>query len=312
MAPASTLPMKGLFVAIVMCSHFRGYVEFTNAIWDSSFVYITNLLGRLMVAMFLFYSGFGLYEQIKSKGSKYVDSFVRHRLLPTWLSFAICVLIYWVYGYITGNTYGLKRLLLSLTGWDAVGNSNWFMFVTFALYIAFYIVFKLFNASKRITLIVYTGVACILLGALYFTKQNYWWDTLLCFPAGMWYSFYKNRIDKLATKNSYWLCGAIAGITFLISYIKADMNHLLYPIASILFCIVIVGITMKVRFKSWVLAFLGKHVFSIYILQRLVYMVLQNRIESPYLYFGCSVVLIIIVATLYDKAFEIVKGKLFC
>ena len=39
------------------------------------------------MAMFLFYSGYGVYESIKRKGTPYIDNFSKNRLLKTFIEF---------------------------------------------------------------------------------------------------------------------------------------------------------------------------------------------------------------------------------
>lgn len=49
--------IKGVFAIIILFSHFRGYVHLSNGFLDTSFLWIINLFGQLMVSLFFFYSG---------------------------------------------------------------------------------------------------------------------------------------------------------------------------------------------------------------------------------------------------------------
>ena len=93
-------------------------------------------------------------------------------------------------------------VMLAYTKWTSIGNSNWFMFVTFALYLLVFISFKLFNKNQLRGLICFSILSIGLTITLFFLKESWWWNTLLCFPLGMWYGFFKERIDKY-TDNIY-------------------------------------------------------------------------------------------------------------
>lgn len=58
--------IKGIFVLIVFYSHLATYFE---PLYSKDFLMLNfrNFLGQLMVAPFLFYSGYGVYESIKKK-----------------------------------------------------------------------------------------------------------------------------------------------------------------------------------------------------------------------------------------------------
>lgn len=88
-----------------------------------------------MVAMFMFYSGYGVMESIRSKGMNYVHSMPKKRILSTWIHFAFIVALYVLLTVAIGNEITLKQLLLSFIGWDSVGNSNWYIFDILCLYL---------------------------------------------------------------------------------------------------------------------------------------------------------------------------------
>lgn len=91
-SPYNTLPVKGFWVLAVFFSHFSGYVALTGAL-NSAFLWVNRQIGQLCVVMFFFYSGYGIWTSYQSK-EDYLKTFVRHRFLPVWLSFAICILLF--------------------------------------------------------------------------------------------------------------------------------------------------------------------------------------------------------------------------
>ena len=311
----NTLSIKGLFTIIVMMSHFRGYVKLPTNMLNTSFSYVTDMIGQLMVAIFFFYSGFGISESIKKHGmGVYLASFPKKRLFGTWLSFAICICFYIIAAWIIGEQYSIGEMMLAFTGWTSIGNSNWFMFVTFVLYIILLIAFKCTSKDNTKLFTAITFILCIALFIfLYYLKESYWWDTLLCFPIGMVFSLHKNSIDKgMSRPIIYWstlfTLLLVFGITYKFTY---TTSQLFYLVTSVCFCLLIVCFTMKVKIRSTPLKFVGKHVFSIYILQRLVYMFVAQFIDNAYLFFIVSVMITIILAALYDYMFGKLKAKIF-
>lgn len=61
----TTLAIKGFFVILVFCRHFKQYVTLGDNLLDKMFIKADSLLGQLIVVMFLFYSGYGIFVQIK-------------------------------------------------------------------------------------------------------------------------------------------------------------------------------------------------------------------------------------------------------
>ena len=257
--------------------------------------------------MFLFYSGYGIYEQVKAKGKSYVRSFLPHRFLPTYASFAICVFFYFVLSLVLRAGYPVRQVLLSFIGWESIGNSNWFMFVTFALYAIFMLSFSI-TKNNEAGLVLFTVLSVLLAALLFVLKESWWWNTLLCFTLGMWWSRFRERIETVLFKSF-----AVWGIAFLCifgafacCYIFGRRIPLMYVFTALFFALAVCLGTMKFEFRAGrIFAFLGSHVFSIYILQRLVFVsVAQFGLSAlPAVYILLCFVLTVLLACSYDFCF---------
>lgn len=81
----TTNVIKGVFIILVVIKHATPYV--INAGWQPEgvageiFHFVNNNVGQWIVAMFLFYSGYGIMESIKRKGSAYVRQILRKCIL---------------------------------------------------------------------------------------------------------------------------------------------------------------------------------------------------------------------------------------
>lgn len=147
-----TTCINGIFVVFVFLSHFGQYEVMP---WNG----ILLAIGQLMVAPFLFFSGYGIMEQIQKRGVSYIDSMPRKRILKFYVHFCMALTIYLVLSFVLGKGYSLSRILLSFTGWSSIGNSNWYVFAILVMYSIVYISFKCFKKQNL--------SICVLLTLLY-------------------------------------------------------------------------------------------------------------------------------------------------
>lgn len=297
----AALPIKGLSLIFVFFRHFQQYVKLSDSILDRCFLYIDGISGQLIVVMFFFYSGYGIYESIKIKQSSYIRGFLKKRFLPVWFNFAICICFFLIFNLIAGRQKDLTTILLSFTGWTSIGNSNWFMFVTFVLYILIAACFIGFRRGGALPLILFSVATAGTALVLYWAKAEspWWYNTIFCFPAGMWYSFFKDRIDGILSQY-YW--GVFIALVLLnaVLFYGLRFHSDVFCAFSVAFSLLVVTITFKVRVRNPFLAELGKHVFSFYILQRLAFLMLSGLSSNIFLYFVSSFILALALSFSYD------------
>ena len=269
--------IKGLFIWMVFLSHAMLEVQASGfdpvrAI-DFAGYRIRSEFGQLVIVLFFFYSGFGVMESIQKKGQDYLDHFPRRRLLNTLLNFDIAVLCFILLNLLMGVHMGWKQVAWSFIGWESVGNSNWYIFVILYCYLATWFSGKLF--PRRGLGILLMTTALILAGevALSFLKhgQTRWYDTLLCYPAGMCLSLYRDRLTAFF-KRGYWPALGLVTAVFLFLHFQRwipSLRGLTHNAKSIAFCLLAVLASMKVKTGNRFLYWAGACVFPIYIYQRL-------------------------------------------
>ena len=194
----TTLAIKGFFVILVFCRHFKQYVTLSDNIIDRMFLYVDRVLGQLIVVMFLFYSGYGIIVQTMKKPEKYTRCFLKHRFIPTWVNFAICICFFIIVDIALGliKNYSLWQIILAFTGWVSIGNSTWFMFDTFVFYLLFYVSYRLVKPAKiQEGLLIFSIFSVVFAMILFVTKKSTWWNTIFCLPLGMWYGYYRVEIE---------------------------------------------------------------------------------------------------------------------
>lgn len=274
----TTNVIKGVFIILVFIKHATSYVIQAGwtpeGMWGELFHFVNNNVGQWIVAMFLFYSGYGIMESIKRKGRKYVLQIPRKRFLQVLVNFDIAVVIFILVDILLNKPIDLKQCLLSFTGWESVGNSNWYIFIILIMYLLTYLSFyKKSDEDYKVQLgilLFSTLVLCVLLS--YF-KAQYWYNTMFCYAAGVFFSVYKEKVENIA-KSHYWKI-LVAGIItlLLIDRIPYSVKGLVYNAFSVVFCSVILLVTMKFKFNSPILLWCGKNLFPLYIYQRISMMV---------------------------------------
>lgn len=278
-SPKNTNTINAIFSILIFLSHAVTYIEL-DGILDAPYFEFRTFHGQLVVITYLFFSGFGIMESIKKKGTAYVKAMPVNRFFKLWYHFAIVIVLFTVVSIgIAGNEFSFSHWLLSFTGLKSIGNSNWYMFVTFLLYIIVIISFRVFKKSNILALAC-TGVLCggyVILA----NKANLgiaFYNTALCFPLGMFFSMLKPYIDKIFMKNDIlWFSGfSLCVVLFAFFSQNRSQNFLFYILFTFFALAVIVMFMMKVNIKSSVLDWFGQHIFSFFILQRIPMILLKS------------------------------------
>lgn len=302
----NTSCIKGIFILIVLYSHMATYfdVQYSK---DFLMYNFRNFLGQLMVTLFLFYSGYGIFESIKLKREKYINGLPVNRILKTWMKFAIAITCFLILSLFLQKGYGIGKILLSYVAWDSIGNSNWYIFSIIWMYILTFISFKIFKNNDKNAIILNLLLTLAYIIILNMFKGEYWFNTVLCYNFGLFYSLYKEKINKLLFKNwKYFLITIITAIVFVL-FKSLVTNFLYYEIYSIIFSLLVVLLSVKVRFKSFILKWFGDNLFWVYILQRIPMIYFKEIGLSVHAYryalvvFVSTIILTYLFKTIFDK-----------
>lgn len=313
---AQTTAINGLFTILVFFSHVSTYISLDGA-FDKPYSSFKSYLLQLVVAPFLFYSGYGITESIKKKGTDYVKQIPKNRFLKVLVHFDIAVALFVILNAILGRSFPLKKILLAFTGYTSVGNSNWYIFAVLGLYVIVFIAFMLARKSKVLGVILTTLLS---IGFVYLQMRlrlpEYYYDTAIIFSAGMIFSLLREKAEKLLTKHEavYY---TVLGLTFLaytLFYLKRKNGIEFYSMWGILFMVLVVLFTMKVQIGNGILEFFGSHVFSIYILQRIPMLILTKlglAASHKYVFVSLCFFATVAMAVLFDLAMDKLDGVLF-
>ena len=206
MSVDKTMSIKGIFIIIVFFAHFNSYVTYTSA-WDTFYLEYFNKIGQCMVTLFMFYSGYGVMESVKKKSIAYVHKIPVNRILGTLFRFDIAILLFAVLRLAVGKEITAPQFLLSLVGWDSLGNSNWYIFAVVVAYAITYIAFEICRDKGKYypaAILVTMGCAAYIFILAHFElKQVHWYDTIICYACGVWYSLLREKIEKIINCNIF-------------------------------------------------------------------------------------------------------------
>lgn len=284
----TTNSIKGVFIALVFISHITPYILDSSYVFDNSFVnklflFIRLYIGQWIVAMFLFYSGYGIMYSIQKKGYNYIASLPRKRILTTLVNFDIAVALFATVSLFTSNNYTIKEYLLSFIGWEAIGNSNWYIFVIILCYIITYLSF--YNYKGKYIYIHTIAAGCFILFAtvlLSFFKPSWWYNTMLCFALGIFFSVFRQHIEPIV-KRYYWIILSILVVLLVyLGRIPYDVKGLVYNSFCMVFCLLLVILSMKIKINNSALIWAGKNLFPLYIYQRIPMIIFSTICEGSF------------------------------
>ena len=308
-------PIKGIFILLVLISHFVQYVDL-KGVWDAPYFEIRKYLGQMVVVPFLFYSGYGMAESIRVKGQNYVRRMPVHRMGKVLFQFALAVILFLMLRFVQGVRYDLPHVLLSFIGWVSVGNSNWYIFAILCMYLITWISYSVFRKGKLPPLVCATVLTAVYIVVMKLVKgQEVWCNTVGAYLMGLWFCAYRENFEKavLAKKWDYWICLILSLSAFL--FLRKYWSKLaVYEAASLLFALLTVLFTAKIQINNRFLTWCGEHLFSLFILQRIPMIALdRTAIEAyPALYllvcFGLTLVMSIAFDALSPKAWNMLMS----
>ncbi len=300
-----TNAIKGIFVVFIILAHFQQYVPETWAVIDYPYIFVREYIGQLIVTPFMFVSGYGILRAYERKGNGYIQQIPKHRFFKTLIHFDIGVCIFLVANMILQQHHSPVEYVTALIGWNPVGNSNWYIFAILWLYIITWlgglitqVIWK--KPNKMLFAIAITIGVLIYIAGISIFKEKVFYNTVICYPFGMWFALCEDKVKKSSRLLHLWLLELmVLGGVFIVVYLVSPI----YSIRSALFPLIIFIITMRFCVNSKTLVWLGEHTFSIYMLQRLPMMIFAYfRLQdiSVNLYLGLVLASTLLIAWCFD------------
>ena len=315
----NTTAVNGVFVVLIVLSHYAQYADLSGA-YDAPYLALREHLGQMVVVSFLFYSGYGMMESIRNKGAAYLKRILT-RFWQLLLRFDVAVLLFLGLNKVLSIEYPLRDTLLAFTTWTDIGNSNWYITAILAIYIIMFVSFGtgfMLSAGKAETIGVIMTLILTIVWIWFQMKidmPSRYYNTIIMAPMGMLYSKYRRPLEKIIMRSdiAFYLTAAVMlGVYLLAFFCKRDYGIEVYTVWAASFMMILLLFTMKVRVHNDLLEWLGSHVFSIYILQRIPMIILDHfgLIEThKYMALVAVFALTIPLALVFEKLTDlIIKG----
>ena len=302
-----TTIINGIFVLLIFFSHSTQYLTLSSNKLDSLYRHFQNFHNQWVVTTFLAFSGFGVMLKIMQGGVQYLKKYPRNRLLKTLINFDIAVIIFLVANTLLGIHYSGREIAGSFIGITSIGNSNWYIFTILVMYLVSYLAAVVLKDNYNAIAIAVTVCSVVYVAIAQITGlPSRFVSTVVTYALGMWIALYKDELERVF-KNKAIVSLMIICIPILVTYKFRDNDYIM-NLNSCFFVLSVVWFMAHFEIQSSILYFLGKHAFSIYILQRLP-MLLISHFYTPvgmmnYVFVAICLLITVGIAVVFDKLLE--------
>lgn len=284
--------MRAIAIISIVLHHLS--LQYENIVILKPFKYV----GFLMVGVFFFLSGFGLYVSMKTK-ENYLKK-IPKKIMGLIIAFVIAWLIY----YIFYKTVGIEVHNFFLT----VKNC-WYLYELILFYILFYICFKHFSENKA-CIILLISILIILLGVYYIGLVETWYKSSMLFIVGIVIAKNIKAFKEALYKKLTFIIELIAMAIFLLIGQKTQLGAvdiILYNIATYLFVIIFIKVFYFIKLykisKFNILQKIGSISLEIYLYHGLIIDCMNILSKNIWL----NIIFTLIISILW--AYLIEKGK---
>ena len=269
----STKSLKGLLALFIIFHHVSQKI--TTGANFSNFEY----MGRYIVALFFFLSGYGLYFQY-SNNATYMENFLRKRLTRIFIPFFVFIVIYVIYRASLGEVVNVDFFLSFWRDHSNIIYNGWFINSIIVLYVIFYVSFKKKDSKIAIFKLVFFTLVYIFWKA-YQNHGDWEYVSIMAFFLGVFWMKDRSLIDKFIEKNYFVLLVSFSILMYVFRHYEVIMknigitNKYVYygivgNLCTMIFVVYFLLLTNKLNFSNKYLDFLGNISFEIYMIHGLV------------------------------------------
>ncbi len=269
----TTLPLRGLLAILIVAHHVsQRYTPQEFEIINQCHLFLRGV-GGPVVTVFFFITGYGLAKSISNKGDSYLNGFLKKRLSGTvpelLLSSIIMILILMVF-----KDYTVKQFVFKMMQGMPPIEQSWFMYIIIAIYISFYISYRIHTSHKvnKGILFSFFVIACIFI-PFYLNWGKWWYNSTLSVCIGYWLSLNEKKIEPIIRHPLTPL--SIICIWGASLFFKDPLG---YMITNNLSAVAIYVCIRRYGFlHSNILNFLGNISLNIYLIHPIVIVLFQSR-----------------------------------
>ena len=261
-----TRQIKGLAIILVVFGHL-GIIDF-GAAWG--------------VSLFLFLSGFGIYQSFRQKG---LDNYLLNRGVTIMVPFGLVMLFEIIADHLFfEKNYDVQVMVLTFLGMDyhaTVDPTMWYISFLLIWYIACYVIFQMqIPDSIRLLMLFFAGACLIFAHNHLFSKPVVSLYYTFYFPSGVLFSYYYARFSNIGNKRKIIWLSLILSVCFLIFLVVhqyfSSSNKFVLILSHYISCWMFVGCTVSIflllsqniiRMNIKPLSFLGSLSYDLYLVE---------------------------------------------
>lgn len=272
--------MKALQGFCAVAIMFHHMAQKTCASWLKKEYIVHGLdffvpIGYLLVAIFFFCSGYGLYKSYQEK-EDYLYEFGWKRVLPIVIPFFLSGII-----YLNVRTKMGEDLL---GNWLNVGIHfgepqmfnmyGWFIYALFVVYFGFWIGFRKERKRGRAIVVFLLVIAAYIAFCHWWMYGGWWYNTVWLAAAGVLTATYEQGIVTWMKKRYVVCLPVFSGMFSILFFVALNNETEAYAVwlqmaAAGFFVLSVMMIGLKVRIGNKILAFLGGLTLEIYLIHGL-------------------------------------------
>lgn len=293
--------LKSFFTITVLIHHIYQNTAFLRG--GAGFLF--EALGYLSVAMFFFLSGYGLTSAYKSKGTDYINSLPRRKILPLYIYNLLLIFLYLFLWFAVNQPLSTKRIILSFFFGHTVIKYGWYIQTTLLLYLLFFVVFKTKNKYFKISTLI-LGYTLYFILCRYLNCWSMWYISVLAFAVGIAFALKPQKINSI-------ICIALFLLTFILgnfSIIGGWLAVLCKMLSATVFPLLIFKLQTSIKSDFPLLRKLSAYTFEIYASQGIFFTLYHSDIlyiKSDILYTLFVLASTYIFAILLNKLFKTIK-----
>ncbi len=313
---------KGIFCVFILLAHL--YTSTNGGGWGPVRIVqacnvVAMAMGYLSVAMFFFFSGYGLFSQYTERGREYLRTFPKKRMLPLYVNCVILIAVYTVLRILVyGEALPAWHIAQSFLWGKTVIVYGWYLQTILLLYVAFWAIFSLCRRGEvarwlMLAFLLVYALVCALCGI-----EGTWYEAVLPFWLGMVWRAQKSALDRWLSSKYFWkLSGAfivfavlfVLGIISLLGAFRMPVRML----SMVVFAVLVMVLLSRISVANPITRFFGKYSLEIYVAQGAVLTFLHSRIiyiSHPLAYCAVAVPAVLLVALGFAGVFRGTKKLL--
>ena len=278
--------MRGIFAILVVIHHLYQY----SGLFRGTYIgVILQLFGFVSVAMFFFFSGYGLMLSADKKN--YIEHFFRKRFLPLYCFYVFLIVLYSVWTIIIENSISFGKVIQSFFFGGTIVTNGWYLQATFVTYLLYYFVFRVFKSPKMRIIFFSIGILAYCVICRLLELGINWYQTIPCVVLGLIFMANKKKIDALFRKYSwiiFIMCSMLFAGCFVLSSVSKvdvifDMLYSLFFVCAMITLSYMLSNTVIINNKLMTLV--GKYSLEIYVAHGLFLRLIKLEfIKNVYIY----------------------------